>query len=170
MSLFAKPRFAREKVEFYAARYSYGKEEAVSALVPTIRARGFLTLQDLAIVGDWKSPRIRSRLAQNDDKAVREVTRLALASSSIRLAVHVPQVLTGVGMPVASTLLHWFHRDSFPILDFRALWSLGVEPQLYTLDFWERYVTATRSLAESWEVDMRTLDKALWQYSAEHQP
>lgn len=95
---------------------------------------------------------------------------LALETRSVQLAVHIPQALVGVGMPVASTLLHWFHKDPFPILDFRALWSLGIEmPSSYSLEFWEGYVTVSRGIAADWNVDMRTLDKGLWQFSAEHQ-
>lgn len=42
-------------------------------------------------------------------------------------------------------------------------------PKVYTLEFWESYVERTRALATEWKVDMRTLDRALWQYSADHQ-
>jgi hypothetical protein len=53
----------------------------------------------------------------------------------------------------------------------RALWSLGFEtpPSYYSFEFWQRYVAHCRELATTAGVDMRTLDRALWQYSAEHQ-
>ena len=45
-------------------------------------------------------------------------------------------------MPTASVPLHLAHRDPQPILDFRALWSLGVDkqPSYYSFELWERYV------------------------------
>ena len=163
-------RIAAEQVPLYASRYSHPLEPTVEALVADVRTRGFLTKSDLTVVGEWKSPRVRSRIAKNAEEEVRETTRLALETRSVRLSVHVLQALSGTGMPVASTILHWFHPDPYPILDFRALWTLGVEmPSLYNLDFWEGYVMATRELAGTWGVDMRTLDRALWQYSSEHQ-
>ncbi len=65
-------------------------------------------------------------------------------------------------------LLHFGHGDPYPILDFRALASLGVEqPSSYTFKFWWSFVLACRELAERHQVDMRTLDRALWQYSLE---
>ncbi len=170
MKLVPNLRLTVDALPAYASRYSYGSEDGVIALVSKIRERGFLTKEELVVVGDWKSPRIRSRIARNSGETVREVTRLALETRSVQLAVHIPQALLGVGMPVASTLLHWFHQDPFPILDFRALWSLGIEmPAAYSLDFWEGYVGLVRGIAVTWKVDMRTLDKALWQFSAEHQ-
>jgi hypothetical protein len=55
------------------------------------------------------------------------------------------------------------------VLDVRALWSLGVEaPPAYTFEFWCEYVEACRALARGCRVPMRTLDRALWQYSREN--
>jgi hypothetical protein len=73
-----------------------------------------------------------------------------------------------VSWPTASVLLHFGRADPYPILDFRALQSLGVEqPSQYTFDFWWAYVQACRRLADKHGVDMRTFDRALWQWSAE---
>ena len=73
---------------------------------------------------------------------------------------------------MASVILHWCHTDRYPIIDYRALWSLGVKEVLatYSFDFWLTYVAFCRQLADEARVDMRTLDKALWQYSKEKQP
>jgi hypothetical protein len=79
-------------------------------------------------------------------------------------------VLTGVGWPVASVILHLCHDDCYPILDFRAIWSVkAAQPSSYTLAFWLAYTQHCRALAEECKVDMRTLDRALWQYSKERQ-
>ncbi len=72
---------------------------------------------------------------------------------------------------MASVILHFFHSEPYPILDYRALWSLGIdEPPYYKYDFWWGYVRICRDLAEANAVCMRTLDKAMWQYSKENQP
>jgi hypothetical protein len=63
-----------------------------------------------------------------------------------------------------------FHRDPYPILDFRALWSVSLDtPKQYSFDFWWPYVEFCRGVAGSAGVDLRTLDRALWQYSHENQ-
>ena len=72
--------------------------------------------------------------------------------------------------PTASVILHFGIPERYPILDVRALWSLGVDtPPTYTFDFWLAYAQHCRTFAEAAAVSMRTLDRALWQYSAENQ-
>jgi hypothetical protein len=71
----------------------------------------------------------------------------------------------------ASVLLHFGQKDPYPILDFRALWSLGLDegPSVYNFKFWWEYVECCRDLRTKAGTTMRTLDRALWQYSKEHQ-
>ena len=76
--------------------------------------------------------------------------------------------LAGVGVPTASVLLYCVFPNEYPILDVRALESLGVKPRSqYPLSFWLEYLSACRELARRHEVSIRTLDKALWQHSKE---
>jgi len=42
-------------------------------------------------------------------------------------------------------------------------------PRKYTFDFWWQYTLYCRRIAKKAGVRMRTLDKALWQYSKERQ-
>ena len=68
-------------------------------------------------------------------------------------------------------ILHFGHEDGYPILDYRALWSLGVaKPSSYNFNIWWEYVTFCRAIAREYSLMTRELDKALWQYSKERQP
>jgi hypothetical protein len=76
--------------------------------------------------------------------------------------------LEGVGVPTASALLFFAFPNDYPILDVRALESLGVRGRTqYPVSFWLDYLGACRGLARRHGVHLRTLDKALWQYSKE---
>jgi hypothetical protein len=57
----------------------------------------------------------------------------------------------------------------YTILDFRALFSLGVERSFNSVGFYLAYLAACRRIAAEAGVDLRTLDRALWQYSKENQ-
>lgn len=117
-------------------------------------------------VARWKSPRSAHHIDGNGKEYVREVTAIALSTSCERLRIESLTLLDGVCWPTASVILHFFHRDRYPILDFRALWSVqAVEPNEYTFNFWREYVQFCREKAEQGRVDMRTLDRALWKYS-----
>lgn len=165
-------RFPASEIAALSERYSYpGEDDLFSRLSSRVRTAGYLTKHDLEVLAGWKSKRIRSRIASNDEGLVREVTRIALSTPEERLRLHVLLALRGVGWPVASVILHFCHKDRYPILDFRALWSASSKvPSFYTFEFWETYTAFCRETAQRVGVSMRVLDRAMWQYSKENQP
>ena len=136
-----------------------------------VKKRGYYLQKEFLTLAVWKSPRPRPRYERNPSALIKEVTGLALSAKAEQVRIMLPTVLDGVGMPVASVLLHFGSTDPYPILDFRALWSLGIDaPPGYTFDFWWDYTEYCRKIAGENGVSMRTLDRALWQYSKENQP
>ena len=140
-----------------------------------IQEEGRMRLEDLCAVCDWKAPRAAGHARKNRAQDVREITGLVFRARSERVRVEALQVLHGVSYPTGSVVLHFFHKDTYPILDFRALWSMGIpQPSQYTFEFWWKYVEASRAffaLARRHvpSLTMRELDRALWQYSKESQ-
>jgi hypothetical protein len=165
-------RFPKAEIRHWASLYDYpGEDELIRGPVAAARRSGYLTAETFAAIGEWKTPRARKRREANTSSFIEEVTRLALApSTSPRLAIEALTLLSGVSWPTASVILHFCHPDFYPIVDFRALWSLSSEvPSQYGYAFWEEYTSFTRALAKRASVDMRTLDRALWKYSELHQ-
>ena len=164
--------FDKSEIDHWASRYSYpGESYVVDTLAPRVRAAGFYSKPNFLALCEWKSPRIRKYVAKNTDSLIRVVTQAALTTNHERFRVEVLTLLRGVSWPVASVLLHFGSTDSYPILDFRALWSLGISaPATYDYDLWAAYTHYCRQLANECGVTMRVLDRALWQYSKEHQP
>jgi hypothetical protein len=61
-------------------------------------------------------------------------------------------------------IVHFARPADYPILDVRALESLGHKGRsVYPVSFWLRYLDACRDLAARHGVTVRRLDKALWQ-------
>lgn len=93
-----------------------------------------------------------------------------MAARTERAAMAVLTGLSGVEVPVASAVMTAIDPARYTILDFRALWSLQVERVgYYTVGYYLASLAACRSIAADAGVGLRTLDKALWQYSREHQ-
>jgi hypothetical protein len=140
------------------------EENELLELRPEIIDRGYLKKCELQKAGVWKSPRSKPKIESNDPDFIREVTKIAFSTYNERLKIEVLTLLKGVGWPTASVLLHLFDKELYPIIDFRALESLQchVENDNYDFEFWSSYTAATRNLAKSANVDMRTLDRALW--------
>jgi hypothetical protein len=129
-----------------------------------------MTLEQLRALAQWKSPRSMRWVEGNSAEYVEEITRLALSARTERARIEVLTNLDGVGWPTASVILHFFHPDPYPIIDFRALWTLNMAvPSRYNFEHWKTYLDLCRDIANQTGLDMRTLDKALWQFSKENQ-
>lgn len=167
-----KLRFDEKKICFWSQRYQVPKIETdLIKLKGEIQRKRQLTKSQLQLVCSWKAPRSAGHVEKNDEEFVTEVTEFALKAKSERTRIEVLTVLDGVLWPTASVVLHLFHSDRYPILDFRALWSVGTTvPTQYSFEFWWCYVRFCRSLAKKNHASMRILDRALWQYSKENQP
>lgn len=164
-------RFPESQIVRYADRYEYAGDDEIIALRSGIVKRGYLVRDELFKVARWKAPRNQSRVLQNSEEDVEEVTRFALGTRSERAKIESLLILVGVAWPMASVILHFFHEERYPILDFRALWSVQMEvPSYYHFEFWIQYARFCREVADKNGVDLRTLDQALWQYSSENQP
>jgi hypothetical protein len=157
-----------------AKRYSYsqrGTEVEFKRLTAQVRENGRLTKDQLLTICQWKASRSAGNAERNAPGFVECVTQFAFAASDERARIESLTLLDGVGWPTASVILHLFHKDRYPILDYRALWSVGVEvPHPPSFDFWWQYTLFCRKLARKAGVRIRTLDKALWQFSKENQP
>jgi hypothetical protein len=165
-------RFPIADIAYWAAQYTGDivKEDGwFQHPVPLIQERGCFLRDEFLMFCDWKSPRPRKRYESNTADYIQEVTAIALSARSERLRINVLKTLEGVSLPVASVLLHFAHRDPYPIIDFRAVWSLGLEEYPGTFEFWWAYTEYCRQLADECQVNMRTLDRALWQYSKVNQ-
>lgn len=164
-------RFDRTEIPYWAGRYNYLGEDVVESIAREKKVRGYLTRPDFLTLCKWKTERSKSRVAKNSEGLVEEATRIALSAKHEQLRVYALLGLTGVSWPTASVILHFWHTDPYPILDYRALWSLGhaKPPAAYTFDFWWEYTKFCRNLAGECGVSMRDLDRALWKYSEENQ-
>lgn len=132
----------------------------------------YLDRDHLIKIGKWKSPRALNQYknALNSDERVKEITSFALSSKDEYIKIMCPQLLKGISWGVASVILSFAFPDDYMIIDFRAVWSLGLEePKQYTFEYWMDYTNQVRKIAKDCNVSLRQLDKALWQYSKENQ-
>lgn len=164
-----RPRI--QSLRALAERYAYVlDDDKIVESAKQVAVKGFLTKAQLHQVGQWKSPRSAGGMLRNSETFVQEITGFALSASDEMSRIASLTCLAGVGWPTASVMLHFFHPDPYPIIDFRALYSLSTSvPSQYTFPFWSEYVKCARGLHKKSGLSMRALDKALWQYSTENQ-
>lgn len=155
----------------WASRYIiYEDEINLQKELKSITKGGYLTRSILLKTCKWKSPRTEPHCKKNDDSFVKSVTGASLSTKNEQLRIEVLTLLQGVGWPTASAILHLCFPKSYPILDFRALWSLSMEmPKSYKFEFWWEYTQLCRKISKDVNVSLRQLDRALWQFSKENQ-
>jgi hypothetical protein len=162
-----KLRFPVSAIERWAGGFSDASDSIFEKdIAPAVHRQGYLTRGQFLVMAEWKSPRSRSRCEKNNAEYVEEVTRAALGSKNERFKVQALRLLEGVEWPTASVILHFCDRGRYPILDVRALWSAGLDATpSYAFPLWMEYTDFMRGISTKAGVSMRTLDKALWQYS-----
>lgn len=162
-----KLRFPASAIEKWADAFPDASDSLIEkAIAPAARRQGYLTRDQFLRIAEWKSARSRSRCEKNDSQYVEAVTRAALGSKNERFKIQALRLLEGVEWPTASVILHFCDRGRYPILDVRALWSAGLDaPPSYSFPLWMEYTDFLRGVSADAGVSMRTLDKALWQYS-----
>ena len=166
-----KLRFRGNRIQELESRYDYSISEVeLLELRPKVQNRGYVSKEELQKIAYWKAPRSSGHVRSNSADYVQEITALALTAGNERSRIEILTLLDGVSWPTASVILHFCHSDLYPIIDFRSLWSVSLEvPSQYGFELWWCYVDFCRKIAQINHVDMRTLDRALWQYSKENQ-
>ncbi|RKU14261.1 hypothetical protein C6502_01325 [Candidatus Poribacteria bacterium] len=163
-------RFNESQIRYYACKYLAEHscyDKPVERIVDDVKGRGYLTKCDLITLSDWaKNGRNIRQIKCNSDDFVKEITGFALSSDTAeRDRICYLRRLNGVGPAVASAILHWFHKDHYPIWSPPARNSVGIDSPKW--GEWEAYVSFCRCLAKKNKVNMQTLDRALWKYSAD---
>ena len=173
----------RSKIQELAWNQCDVDDTPIKKLVPGVRERGYLTKPELVKLACWKLPDRWKRGEQegklglvktNCRDDVKEVTCNALTiratNDSIRCLLRQYGGLHGVGWAIGSAILHWFHKDPYPIWDRHARWSVQLDKDHGSFKRWKTYVEFCRSTADEYTVCMRTLDRALLQYGKDNNP
>lgn len=167
----AIPALAERYMERNRAMPEADRDDALLAIAKVARKRGSLTRTKFLKFYRWKTRRTMALAESNRDSLIEEASAVAFGAKAEELRIGALMTLRGVSWPVASAILHWVFDEQYPLLDFRALWSLNItKVPAYDFAFWHAYVTACRTIAKENSITLRTLDRALWQHSFEQQP
>lgn len=163
-------RIPTDKLRYYLKRYDASADQKLEDIQLEAKSKGYMTKEQLHRLAQWKSPRRANLTLDNPEPLVQEITTFAFAAKHEVSRIGALVLLNGVQYPTASVILHFCVDESYPILDFRAIYSLGLkQPYGYTPSYWINYVEICRKISQSNGLSVRELDMALWQYSREHQ-
>ena len=115
-------------------------------------------------------PRPKKWQKQNEEETIEFITYQAVAEPDLRRKTKLLRQLNGVDFRVASVILHFAEPDKYMIMDRRALWSLGWGHPSDSVGLLSRYMQRARQLLSELHLPLRTIDKALWEYSDRYEP
>jgi hypothetical protein len=138
---------------------------------------GDYSLANLEAIVRWKSERAVHYLIGNSNEKIRRVLSVAASpESNTEAAVKALLELHGVDITLASAILAAIFPDRYTVLDYRSLEALG--HSRHDVHFYEEYLAFCKRLAESNIVKpqselpgptpLRTIDRALWEWSQNH--
>ena len=152
-----------------------------------IQSRGEISVDELQRISQWKvqGKRNDSNINQNNDREVERRSRAALEASSDVEAIEELTELSGVGVPMASTVLTVADPSHYAIIDYRAFRGLAAaKPELIESDGYATlaefmghfrtylkkaeayafYMEHVREIAETEDLSPREVDMALWAF------
>jgi len=161
-------QFPEAEIKYWASKYRL-KDDAALAAGKKIVADNY-NRKDLGAIVSWKSGRRAALLAKNSDAELAEALRIAVHAKERRTALAVLIGLNGVMLPMASAILTAINPMKYTVVDFRAMAALGApDVDYYNLNFYlTEYLPQCQRLALNNGVDMRTVDRALWSWSADN--
>ncbi len=160
-------QFDPNRLPDLASRYPAAGDNKALAAGRRIH-RGMCTRTELEHIFEWKTNgRGRSRLQSNTDDEIADALWLARGAKTERAAIAVLCGLHGVDVPVASAILTAIDPQRYTVIDFRALEALGSKTTDRSVNLYLEYLQACRALAEEHEINLRDLDRALWQWSSD---
>ncbi len=152
-------------IDAWSKKYEITYDSNLTDLGNRVRQRRRYDRDDLLAIGRWKAARATSRMSQNTDNEIHEITGLALSASE-PLRHRILTLLKGVGVPMASALLMAWDPQEYTVIDVRAVSSLvahgEISPTEGKLPPYLECLQVCRKIAQRCDRDLRTVDRALY--------
>lgn len=136
--------------------------------LPEAFESGKWTWDDLEWIVRWKTDRSIGYFRRNDRDHVEDVIGEVVESPSTRRKLELLTDLSGLQVKMASAFLLYMDPDKYTVIDSRAGGFLKREgyiptnPDVPSIEEYINYIDVCRGLADEYDVDLRTLDRALW--------
>jgi hypothetical protein len=179
--------FDRSWARYWSDRYvaeemADGVEQRLlDAVGPRVRSRGFLLKAELEAIGKWRSNRAQGYLRDSTPKMIEAVSGLAFSDViHPMLRERVLCIIEGVAEQIASAVLTVWNPACYTLLHTRSVEALEMLDRLGELGVvrvaprrfgglprYEDYLGAFGMTADRFDVDLRTLDRALSKWHRE---
>lgn len=150
-------------------------QEILKIVKNEIDFKGTITQSTFRRILDWKSKRIKGHVSWSEFDVYSQKIIETLNVKDDDEKVKILTSLNGVGIPVASTILHFIYPSHFPIVDIRTVNVLKLSndlPNYKTLHFYRNTINGYRAFRSVFSdiskknvnYTYREIDRALFAY------
>ncbi len=170
----------KEEIIRWAQRYETSDSEWSSncekEIGLRIRTNSFITKRDLEEVINWKFQSMQFRkkhflsfLDNIDEESLKNDSGLAFDESNEINKVNCFLKFKGIGVSLTSVILTFYEPKSYGVFDIHVWRELfGKEPKIfYKLDNYLRLLEGLRTISKTYDLDVRYIEKALFQKNLE---
>jgi len=155
----------------------YGETKKYIRELMTCKKRGYLTKIDLIKVCRWKSPRAIQHIKSNSEKKILKITKKAFHTKSEKTRLEYLTRLSGVSVPMASSILMLTDPKRYGVIDIRVwelLYKLGIVKTNqgganFKFREWYRYLMNIRYFAKKFKVKARDIERTLFNIHRRYQ-
>lgn len=163
-----------QEVAYEAAEDRYDEESERLKTLPVAFEEGTWSREDIEWIVRWKSNRSIGYFDRDVHEDIEEHVNNVLSANSVSEKVTVLTGLHGVQVRMASAILLFVNPDRFTVLDWRA-WDVlhkngylpDEMPDDPTVEDYLLYLGVCWAIANEYDVNLRTLDMALWALGGE---
>jgi len=141
------------------------------------KQRGYLRKSELIDVCYWKSARAINLIKLNSPSEIRKLTEQAFATRFEKKKLELLTTLSGVDIPMASSILTLIDPKNYGVIDIRAwqvLFEMGTvntNPKGVNFSFkeWYRYLQIIRYFAKKFKATARDIERTLYEAHQHYQ-
>jgi len=153
------------------SRQEEPKTKKLIKRLSVVKKRGYLTKSELEDVCMWKSPRAIHHIKSNSESKIKRKTKQAFGTQIERKKLKLLTSLSGVDVPMASSILMLTDPKNYGVIDIRAwqlLYKIGTvktnpNGKNFTFKEWYRYLKIIRYFAEKFKVKARDIERTLYE-------
>lgn len=154
----------------YNFDYNPGETEFLKT---NIKNKKDINIEDLRRISLWKL----NRVLEVSEEVISNLQKIATAENitiETSLVTETIKNLTkssGIGFPMASSILKFLRPDIFPIIDvraYRALYGKKIGSSQYSIERYIDYVKKINEIAEKKGIELKKVDEQLYCFDKKH--
>lgn len=154
----------------FLSKEEYADTKKLIMKLSIVKKRGYLKKAELIKICYWKSPRAIHHIKSNHEDKIKNITRKVFNTTSERRRLELLTSLSGVNVPMASSILMLTDPERYGVIDIRVwqlLFKVGTvktNPKGKNFNFkeWYRYLMIIRYFAKKFKVKARDIERTLF--------